>query len=166
MKKIGLLTIISILLLILDNSVMPFFSIKGAYPSLLYIFAIYYSLNKGYLESIYLGIFTGFLQDIYFFNGLGINMLVNMLTCIMAAYIGNLIIREKKLIPVGLAFFLTFIKGILIFIILYICKKYFTFSQIIYNSLYNLVLGFLLYRIIYNFCQRDIVKANWKLKGD
>lgn len=163
MKKIVMLIIISISLLILDNSVMPFFSIREAYPSLLYIFAIYYSLNKGYLEAIYMGIFTGLLQDMYFSNGLGINMLVNMLTCIMAAYIGNLIIREKKLIPVGLAFFLTFIKGTLIFIILYISKKYFTYNQVIYNSLYNLVLGFLSYRIIYNFCQRDIVKANWKL---
>lgn len=163
MKKIGLLIIISMLLLILDNSVMPFFSIRGAYPSLLYIFAVYYSLNKGYVESILIGIFAGFLQDIYFFNGIGINMLTNMLTCILAAYVGNLIIREKKLIPVLLSFFLTFIKGTLIFVILYMGKKYFAYSQVLYNSLYNLVLGFFLYRIIYNFCQRDIVKANWKL---
>ncbi|MFA6941345.1 MAG: rod shape-determining protein MreD [Clostridiaceae bacterium] len=163
MKKIGLLIIISMLLLILDNSVMPFFSVRGAYPSLLYIFIIYYSLNKGYTESILIGIFAGFLQDIYFSNGIGINMLTNMLTCILAAYVGNLIIREKKLIPVFLTFFLTFIKGTLIFVILYVDKKYFAYSQVLYNSLYNLILGFFLYRIIYNFCQRDIVKANWKL---
>lgn len=163
MKKIGLLIIISILLLILDNSVMPFFSVKNAYPSLLYIFAIFYSLNKGYTESVLIGIFTGFLQDVYFFNGIGINMLTNMLTCLLAAYMGNLIIRRKKLIPVILSFFLTFIKGTLIFVILYIAKKYFPYSQVLYNSLYNLVLGFLLYRIIYNFSEKDIVKAEWKL---
>lgn len=163
MKKTVILIIILMLLFILDNSVIPFFSIKSAYPSLLYIFAIYYSLNKGYVEAIYIGIFTGFLQDVYFFNGIGINMFTNMLTCILAAYIGNLIIREKKLIPVGLAFFITFIKGTLIFAILYVGKQYFPYSQVFYNSLYNLVLGFLTYRIIYNFCQKDLVNSNWKL---
>jgi len=163
MKKTGILIIILILLFILDNSVMPFFSIKGVYPSLLYIFAIYYSLNKGYVEAICIGIFTGFLQDIYFFNGIGLNMFTNMLTCILAAYIGNLIIRERKIIPVSLTFFITFIKGTLIFVILYIGKQYFTYSQVLYNSLYNLAAGFLLYRIVYNFCQKDIVNSYWKL---
>lgn len=42
-----IIVLISILLLILDNSLVPFFAIKGAYPSLLFTFVIAYSLvNK------------------------------------------------------------------------------------------------------------------------
>ena len=40
-------------------------------------------------EAVILGIFTGALQDIYLFNGFGINMFTNMLTCYISAQIGK-----------------------------------------------------------------------------
>ena len=43
MKK-WILIIISLVFLILDNSLMPFLAIKGAFPSLLFTFAIAYSI--------------------------------------------------------------------------------------------------------------------------
>jgi len=49
MKK-WILFLISLVLLILDNSFMPFLAIKGAFPSLLFVFAIAYSIINGKKE--------------------------------------------------------------------------------------------------------------------
>ena len=43
MEKL-IIILVSIGLTMLDNSLVPFFAIKGAYPSLLFTFAIAYSL--------------------------------------------------------------------------------------------------------------------------
>lgn len=163
MKKTISILLISVFLAILDNSIMPFFAIKNVYGSLLFVFAIFISVNGNYIEGIILGIFTGFLQDIFFFNGIGINMLTNMLTLLFATYIGNLIIKEKRIIPILLTFILTFIKGNIIFVILYIGKKYFPYNQIFTNSIYNLFIGLVSYKLVYNFCHSDLIKETWRL---
>ena len=61
--------IISLVLLILDTSFISFFSINGIYPSLLFTFAIGYSIINGEKEGVFIGILTGILQDIFFFQG-------------------------------------------------------------------------------------------------
>ena len=99
MKRL-ILILICLLLFILDNALIPFFSIKGVYPSLLFTFAILYSLMSGYWEAVFIGVLSGFLQDIYFVNVFGVNMLVNMLVCLIAAYIGESVFKHKKTIPV------------------------------------------------------------------
>ena len=95
MKK-WILVLISLLLLILDNSLMPFFSIKGAYPTLIFTFAIAYSIIYGRKEAVIIGVTSGLLQDIFFYNGFGVNSLINMLLCLLAAIIGENIYREKE----------------------------------------------------------------------
>ena len=64
MKKV-ILVLISILLLILDNSVMPFLSIYGAFPSLLFTFAVLYSIINGAEDALFIGVVSGLLQDIF-----------------------------------------------------------------------------------------------------
>ena len=96
MKKIFYLFLICVSLLILDNTIITFFSINHIYPSLLFIFIVSYSIINGAEEGVVLGIFAGALQDLYFFNGTGINMLTNMLICVIAAEIGKGIFKEKS----------------------------------------------------------------------
>ena len=48
------------------------------YPSLLFIFAIAYSIISGKKEAIFIGIVSGILQDIFFVKGFGINLLLNI----------------------------------------------------------------------------------------
>ncbi|MDZ4907071.1 rod shape-determining protein MreD, partial [Clostridium perfringens] len=64
MKK-WVLILISLALLILDNSLMPFFAIKGAFPSLLFTFAIAYSIINGKSEAVFIGVTTCLMQDIF-----------------------------------------------------------------------------------------------------
>lgn len=109
MEKL-IIILISIGLVILDNSLIPFFSIKGAYPSLLFTFAIAYSLVNKKERAVFMGVVSGILQDIFFFNGFGVNSLLNLFLCLLASFIGAGIIKTKRLIPVISAFFITIIK--------------------------------------------------------
>ena len=99
MKKIILIAI-SLVLLILENTILPSYSIMGGYPSILFVFAIAFSIVNGKEDAMFIGIVSGFLQDIYFFNGSGINLLVNFLLCLLAAIIGESIYKKNRLIPV------------------------------------------------------------------
>ena len=63
MKRL-ILILICLLLFIVDNTLVPFFSIKGVYPSLLFTFAVLYALMSGYWEAVFIGVLSGFLQDV------------------------------------------------------------------------------------------------------
>ena len=127
MKK-WILFLISLVLLILDNSFMPFLAIKGAFPSLLFVFAIAYSIINGKKEAVFIGVISGLLQDIYFYEGFGVNALINMLICLLAAFIGENIYREKKLIPTISMILLYMLKVLSVFLVLKIAGKTINFE--------------------------------------
>ncbi|MCM8710367.1 rod shape-determining protein MreD [Clostridium sp. SYSU_GA19001] len=161
MKKILTIVFICVLLMIIDNTLVPFFAIRGFYPSLLFIFCLFYSIINGSWEGIWIGILSGVLQDLYFINGFGINTFTNMLLCALAGFIGVSIFKEKSLIPIVSCFFMTVIKGILVFSILYIVKMYTSFEHIIYNSLYSVVVSIFMYKRVYRLCQKEYMQRKW-----
>lgn len=162
MKKIVTLLCLSILFAILDNALMPFLSIKGAYPSLLFIFALCYSIINGSWSAVFIGILSGLLQDIYLINGLGINLLVNMLMCLIAAKVGKTIFKDKSIIPIISCFLLSLLKGICILSILYIIGKHVYFRVILYRSIYNIIVGIFMYKRVYKLCQKSFMVKNWE----
>lgn len=162
MKKILTLAGLTIIMLILDNSVVPFFSIKGFSPSLLFTFIISYSIVNGYSEGLWLGVFAGLFQDIYFANILGVNALTNMICAVISGFIGVSIFKEKTLIPVLSNFVISIFKGILVFVILYVVGVGMSFRFVFFNSLYNLFLSILVYRLTYKLCSIDYMRRNWK----
>lgn len=163
MKK-WILILISIVLLILDNSFMPFLAIKGVYPSLLFTFAIAYSIINGKKEAVIIGVISGLLQDIYFYDGFGVNALANMLICLLAAFIGENIYREKKLIPTISMIFLSILKVLSLFIILKISGKTINIESGIYSSLYNTVIMVLGYNFVLRLYDTDYKKKSWRFK--
>lgn len=162
MKKILTLTGLTIIMVILDNSVVPFFSIKGFSPSLLFTFVISYSIINGYWEGLWLGVFAGLFQDIYFANIIGVNALTNMICALISGFIGVSIFKEKTLIPVVSNFAISIFKGILLLMILYIVGVGMSFRFVFFNSLYNLFLSIPVYRLTYKLCNKDYMKRNWK----
>lgn len=161
MKKIFTLFLLCVFLLVVDNTLVPFFAVRGYYPSLLLVFVILYSVINGMWEGIWLGAFSGLLQDIYFFNGFGINAFTNILICAAAGFIGIGIFKEKGLIPVVSSFVLCFVKGVLVFSLLYILKVYAPFSHILYNSIYSMFISIFAYRPIYKLCQKEFMQRKW-----
>lgn len=161
MKKIFVLTFLCLLFFIMDNTIVPFFAIKGCYPSLLLLFVIFYSIINGSYQGIWIGVFSGILQDLYFFNGFGVNAFTNMIICFGAGYIGVTIFKEKSLVPIISSFFLTLAKGILVFLILYVLKVNISIDNIFYNSLYSMVVSIFMYKWVYKLCQKEYMKKNW-----
>lgn len=163
MKK-WILIIISLVLLILDNSLMPFLAIKGVYPSLLFTFAIAYSIINGKSEAVFIGVISGLMQDVYFYNGFGINSLVNMLVCLLAAVIGENIYREKKLIPVISMVLLYILRVFSIFILLKLAGKTIDIEVGIYSSIYSAVVMFLGYDFVLKLYNNNHRERSWRFK--
>ncbi|MCH3964734.1 MAG: rod shape-determining protein MreD [Clostridium sp.] len=162
MKKILILFSLSIILFILDNAVVPFFSIKTIYPSLIFVFAISYSIISGSYEGLWLGVFTGILQDIYFIDGFWINSFVNMIICVIGGFIGSNIFREKKFIPVISCFFLSVLKGMMLFVILWLSGAEVNMVNIFFTSIYNMVVCIFMYNMVYKLCRKSYMISEWK----
>lgn len=157
-----ILGVICIIFLILDITLMPFLSIRGIFPSLLFTFAILFSILNGYWESIYIGSFSGILQDIYFSNGFGFNSFTNLLLCLLAAYVGENIFKQKRLIPVISTFVLTLIKFIVIYALTILIKVKMNLNGMLIMSFYNMFIALVMYGWVYNICNKDYMKRQWK----
>lgn len=162
MKKILTLIGVSVALTILDNVFMPYISINGYYPSLLFVFLICYSINFGIWEGLWMGILVGILQDVFFVNAFGVNSLINMLCGVAAGYIGSNIFKEKIFIPILSTLLLSLFKGIMILSILYILKIYVGIDKVLFNSLYNTIITLFIYKMVYKFGQREYMQKKWK----
>jgi len=109
-----MLFFISILILVVDNTLMPFIGISGAYPSMLFIFCISFSFYADLNEVIFIGCVSGLLQDIFFIDVIGVNSLINILLCLSVAYLGRNFIKNKLLVPVIMVLCASLIKGFIL----------------------------------------------------
>lgn len=162
MKKVVILTILIFALEVLDNSMVPFFSVYGYYPSLLFLFVISYSIINDRWSALKVGLISGALQDLFFINGFGVNMLVNMLLCVLAGEIGRNLFKEKKLIPILTILGLTFLKGILVYIILYFIGIKVMLYSSVFVAIYSFVLAIFVYKPIYKLCRKPYMIKKWK----
>lgn len=163
MEKL-IVILVSIVLVILDNSLVPFFSINGVYPSLLFTFAIAYSIINGREKAVFIGAISGILQDLFFFYGFGVNSLLNLFLCIVASLIGENIFKSKKLIPVISTLILTILKYIGILIIFYFLKIKVDLSQSLIMGIYNAIIMFLCYKLVMNIPNEEYKKRPWRFK--
>ncbi|WP_206869283.1 rod shape-determining protein MreD [Clostridium zeae] len=166
MKRV-VLAIICLILLILDNSIVPFFSIFNGAPSLLLCFVICFSIINGRWEATIIGAFSGLLQDIFFYKYYGINALANLLLCILAAVIGENIFKNRKFIPVLSTFCLSIIKLLFVMIVLYLAKVKMSLGySMLISAVYNMVIVFLIYNRVYRFSNKKYMKVQWKFNKD
>lgn len=163
MKKIYVI-IIMVLLLILDTSLAPFISIRGILPSFLLTFAIAYSIINGSNEGIIVGIISGGLQDIFFQGAFGVNILVNMIICYFAGGIGEGIWRERRVIPFIITLGASILKYVGLFIIMYFFGVEVQIGKSIYFGLYNSIIMLIIYRRLYEVCNRDEKEYSWRFK--
>lgn len=163
MKK-WVVILVSIILLILDNSLIPGMAIKGAFPNLLFIFAISYSLVKGIKEAVIIGVFTGIIQDIFFYSIMGINSFSNLLLCVLAAFIGENIFKNKKLIPVLTMFILSIIKVCLVYIFMKFAGKDININRALLSALYNTFIMYFVYNFILRLCDEEYRVNPWRFR--
>lgn len=162
MKKKILLVCIIVCLLIIDNTLMPMIGISGISPSILFIFCISIAFYTDISEAIFVGSISGILQDIFFADAIGINAILNMLLCVLVAYMGKNFIKSKLVVPIVMVFFATFAKD-LILILAYGSMGYTMFiKEGIYKAIYNLVVAGIFEKIIFRFYNLESIKTNWK----
>lgn len=163
MKKV-IIVLISILLLVLDNSVMPFIQIKSAFPSLLFVFAVGYSLVSSEGDALFVGVVSGMLQDIFFSYGFGLNSLINMIICLGVCYLGNGVFKNKKIVPIATIFIATIVKHLAVGIGLFMLNYNGDFSNMIYVAIYNSIIMFFSYRFILKFANSEDVNDKWRIR--
>lgn len=163
MKKIVLIAI-SLGLLILDNTILPYYSINGAFPSLLFVFAIAFSIISGKWDAIFIGVVSGFFQDIFFFQGFGVNMFVNMLLCLLAAEIGGNIIKRNRIIPVIACFIISSLKVIAVFLLFKLFGQNIRFGISMLSAMFNTIVMLIVYKPILNKCEKNKAKEPWRFR--
>lgn len=164
MKRV-ITVIICILLLIIDNTVAPFISIRGAFPSLLFTFAVAYSLINNASEAVFIGVVSGLLQDIFFGSAFGINAITNMLICLLVAYIGKSVFKRSKIVPIATMFAMTILKHIAVFAIFRFLHYQVDLSNVIYVAIYNSIIMLIGYRFVFKFSkQKDNLRSKWRLR--
>ncbi|MEG1255157.1 rod shape-determining protein MreD [Clostridium sp.] len=162
-KKVIYLFLIIITLFILDNTLVPFFAINSIYPSTVFVFIICYSIINGYTEGVIVGVLAGALQDLYFPNVVGINMIINMFICLLAAKIGKNIFKEKAIIPIISTFLLSLLKSITVFGVLILLNISNDFlSIILYKGIYEMVIAVILYKVTLKFSETKTIKKEWR----
>lgn len=162
MKKKIIIICVMILLLVLDNSFIPFLGIKGYYPSLLFIFTVFIALLSTQNEALVLGILSGVLQDVYFNGILGINGISNILICLLAQYVGRSIFKEKFVMPTLTCLVLSLIKGCTVFLLSLSVGLRVSYRAIFFAGLYNYVIGIFVYKLIYKLYVVKTEKNYWK----
>lgn len=111
-----------------------------------------------------MGVVSGILQDIFFFNGFGVNSLLNLLLCLLASFIGAGIIKTKRLIPVTSAFFITIIKYAGVMLIFNFFNIEIQFSKSIIMGVYNGGVMFFVYKLVMNVYDDEYSKQRWRFR--
>lgn len=163
MRKLYLI-IILIILLIIDNTLLPYYSINGAFPSLLFTFAMAYSIILGKEEAVFIGIVSGFLQDIFFFSGFGVNLFLNMLLCVLCAKIGESIFKENRLVPVLTALGISLLKVLGVVIIFKLFSQTINITIALISCVLNAICMMLFYTLILRILDKYLDRNTWRFK--
>lgn len=161
MKRIYLV-IILIVLLIIDNTLLPYYAIGGAFPSLLFVFAIAYSIILGKEEAIFIGIVSGLLQDIFFFSGFGVNLFLNMLLCLLCAKIGESIFKENRLVPVLTTLLISSLKVFGVAILFKLFSQKVDIQTALISGVLNSICMLILYGFILKTIDKYLDRNTWR----
>lgn len=148
MKKVVLL-LITLILFVLDVSVLPFLTIGGYYPSLLSLFFFIYVLNNDKVGIFYFSIVVGFFQDVFFYNGFGINTLLNLLLGILVYYLLKRYSTNKHIISIFFVVCAYMLKSFFIFIYLFLMYGLkVKFIQVLYEVIYVFIVLLIIYPLL------------------
>lgn len=163
MKRIIIIAI-SLFLLILENTILPSYSIMQGYPSILFVFAIAFSIVNGKEDAMFIGIVSGLLQDLFFINGFGINLLVNFLLCLLAAKIGEGIFKNNRIIPVISCLILSMLKIVMIAILFIPFGKKINLNMAVMSALLNTIVMVIGYKFVLTTSKKYWKKDEWRFR--
>lgn len=141
--KLLLSIIIIILLVILQSSLYPYLKVYNVFPNLILILVLILSILKGSKKSLVWVLFGGFLLDVYSFNNpLGTSILGLLLVSYLAYFFSQNIFKKTSIfsvILIGIGGTLIYKLFIILVLLIVGISFQFTFTQLIFQIFYNLV---------------------------
>lgn len=157
-----LISVMAILLFILDQTVVPFFSISGSYGSLLFAFFGIFALLSDYEDAFLLAVIVGLLQDIYFPYVFGLNILTNLLLFFGLSKAGETLKEGRKTIPVLFVTLAQAGKNLLMVSVLSLFGYHANFSSVLIAPIFTLFFAIFLYDRVIAFRRIPMIKKEWK----
>lgn len=157
-----LIILVALVLLILDQTVMPFLDVYDSYASLLFTFFGLYAVTTDAEDAVFLALVTGILQDLLFPYIFGLQTFLNLFLFLTMSRLGNSLKEGKKTLPV---FFVTMAQGLKTLLslgILYLLGIRGNFMALVVMPAYTFVLAILLYKRMVAFGRIPIIKREWK----
>lgn len=142
--RIFILSLLLIIEIIIESTILPFFKIRGVTPDIVLITIISMGLIYGKKEGSILGLIGGLLSDIIFGKGFGLHSLPFMLIGYLMGLASERVYKENRIIPFlftiigtlcyhGIFYFIHYLSGVDFSIAIYI--KDFTSLSVILNAI-------------------------------
>ena len=87
-----------------------------------------------------------------------------MILCLLASKIGEIMIKEKRTVPVVVMFCVTMLKYIGVFIVFYLLNIKIDLSKSIIMGLYNSVVMFFAYKYVISVYDDEYTKQRWRFR--
>jgi rod shape-determining protein MreD len=161
MRKIFIL-FTAIFLFLLDQTVLPFFSVFNSYGSILFVFFGLFAMMTDYEDAIILAIISGVLQDIFFPYAFGLNTLTNLFLYMGLSRVGLSLKEGRKTIPLLFITLAQAAKTVVILLILFLIGVRGNYFSIIITPIFAMIIGILIYRLVVAYSRIPIVKKEWR----
>lgn len=150
MKKYIFATVMSVVLLVLQTTVMPHISPGGITPNLLVACIVIFGLIYGRRAGMYTGILTGLLYDLLYSRVIGITVIIFVLIGFFSGASNKLYFRMNKIMPAVTIALGELAFGLMMFITGFLVRgrfdlPYYFFYIILPETFYTTVLGVLLF---------------------
>lgn len=167
MRRFLLLFLISLSLVILQQSIFSGINIFGVTFDIVYVYIVCYSIVRDEVESVIVAIFTGILRDAFFPAVFGMNTVLYILTVYTIGFLQKRIYKDTIVIPMIFTFIAACVKGVVYFCYFYVVSYKFDFSYhmtsvILLEGLFNSLMSIIIYRMVKRMDSINILKQEWK----
>lgn len=162
-----LIILVTILNLILQSTVLPYFPIMGIVPNTSLVLLVVVSLAKGKVYGGIYGLIIGMLQDIMFSVTLGINSLIYFFIGYFIGFIEDTFVRDNIINPIIFTASGTIFYNIVYSVFLYFLTIKITFAEVISAAfsieiIYNCIISVIVYKLFQRFILESKIRFNKK----
>lgn len=161
MRKL-LILLTAVFLLLIDQTILPFFSVYGSHGSLMFAFFGLFALLTDFEDAVLVGLITGVLQDIFFPYAFGLNTMLNMLLFLGLSRIGLTLKEGRKTIPVLFVTLAQGIKTLIMIVVLLLFGIRGNYFSVLITPAFTLIMAMFIYRVVISFSRIPIIKKEWR----
>lgn len=162
-----LLALMPFLALFLQTTFFRTFTIQGAVPDAVLVLVIFYAIFNGAHQGTIYGVICGLLEDLYLGRFIGMNAISKGITAFVIGRLQGNVFKENILVGVLGVIGGTLLNAVLLFILSLISFEVFNvdksiFLNLIYQGLYNTLIGIPLYIWYYRSSTRGLLRKAGK----